>query len=76
MKCNELTEGLNRLTPLTELIQISLEGNKISDFEELRPLAGFKDLLCVDLAGNPISADENYAKTVFVMLPWLEGSGE
>ncbi|CAG9311816.1 unnamed protein product [Blepharisma stoltei] len=69
---NNIKNGLENLTQLTELIQLSLAGNQILSFEDLKPLAKLPKLLCLELFGCPIAEVEDYSKSIFELMPGLQ----
>lgn len=69
---NHLKSGLEPLSNLNELMQISLAGNQISTIEDLRPLANLPNLLSLDLYGCPVTDIEGYRDRVFEMIASLQ----
>ena len=64
-------EHLAHLTALSSLQSLSLANNKISDFNQLKPLTQISNLVQLDLSECPISEKPDYRKTVFSMLEKL-----
>jgi len=68
---NRITSSLQGLTGCPKLANLSLSGNKIKDFDALKPLKDLPSLKSVDLFNCEVTSDENYRDKVFAMLPQI-----
>ncbi|XP_052870394.1 acidic leucine-rich nuclear phosphoprotein 32 family member A isoform X1 [Anopheles cruzii] len=68
---NRISNGLNHLTKSSKLTHLNLSGNRIADFEELRPLKDLENLECLDLFNNQVTLTENYRDKMFTLIPSL-----
>ena len=62
---------MNDLPEFPELVSLSLGGNKISKFEDLKSLEKFENLCELDLTGCEIMTCENYREKIFKVFPNL-----
>ncbi|XP_070494852.1 acidic leucine-rich nuclear phosphoprotein 32 family member A isoform X1 [Chironomus tepperi] len=69
---NRISNGLNHLLTSPKLTSLNLSGNKIKDFEELKPLATLEKLETLDLFNNDVTSTENYRNNVFRLIPSLK----
>lgn len=69
---NRISNALNHLLTSPKLTSLNLSGNKIKDFEELRPLASLEKLEVLDLFNNEVTVAENYRNNVFRLIPSLK----
>lgn len=69
---NRISSGLNHLLTSPKLTSLNLSGNKIKDFEELKPLASLEKLETLDLFNNEVTTSENYRNNVFQLIPSLK----
>lgn len=69
---NRISNGLNHLLTSPKLTSLNLSGNKIKDFEELKPLASLEKLEVLDLFNNDVTSAENYRNNVFRLIPSLK----
>jgi len=46
--------------------------NEISEFEDIAPLSGLKELTHLDLSSTPLSEKDDYRTKIFALLPTLE----
>lgn len=52
-------------------MSLNLSGNKIKDFEELKPLSSLEKLEVLDLFNNDVTSSDDYRIQVFKLLPSL-----
>ncbi|CAO1316729.1 unnamed protein product, partial [Diamesa hyperborea] len=69
---NRISNALNNLLTSPKLTSLNLSGNKIKDFDELKPLASLEKLEILDLFNNEVTMAENYRGNVFKLLPSLK----
>lgn len=69
---DRIASGLNNLSGSPKLTNLNLSGNKIKDFEELKPLTEFSNLTTLDLFNNELTATENYKQKIFELIPSLK----
>ncbi|KAG5677199.1 hypothetical protein PVAND_006978 [Polypedilum vanderplanki] len=69
---NRISNGLNHLLTSPKLTSLNLSGNKIKDFDELKPLASLEKLEILDLFNNEVTSVENYRNNVFQLIPSLK----
>lgn len=69
---NRISNGLNHLLTSPKLTSLNLSGNKIKDFDELKPLASLEKLEILDLFNNEVTSAENYRNNVFRLIPSLK----
>lgn len=69
---NRISNGLNNLLSSPKLAILNLSGNKIKDFEELKPLCKLENLEILDLFNNEVTQIENYRDSVFSLIPSLK----
>jgi acidic leucine-rich nuclear phosphoprotein 32 family member A/C/D len=55
-----------------KLASLNLSGNKIKDFDELKPLTSLEKLEILDLFNNDVTGAENYRGSVFRLIPSLK----
>lgn len=67
-----ISNALNNLLTSPKLTSLNLSGNKIKDFDELKPLASLEKLEILDLFNNEVTMAENYRGNVFKLLPSLK----
>ena len=65
-------DALSSLAPITELQSLSLGGNPIKNFDDLKGLSKLTKLIQLDLFGCPLSEDPKYRDKVFAMFPNLQ----
>lgn len=63
---------MNHITTSSKLTSLNLSGNKIKDFEELKPLSSLEKLEILDLFNNEVTQADNYRNNVFQMIPSLK----
>ncbi|CRL03685.1 CLUMA_CG016234, isoform A [Clunio marinus] len=69
---NRISNGLNHLLTSPKLTSLNLSGNKIKDFDELKPLASMEKLEVLDLFNNEVTTAENYRNNVLQLIPSLK----
>lgn len=69
---NRISSGLSHLLTSPKLTSLNLSGNKIKDFDELKPLASMEKLEILDLFNNEVTSAENYRSNVFRLIPSLK----
>ncbi|XP_055533499.1 acidic leucine-rich nuclear phosphoprotein 32 family member A isoform X1 [Wyeomyia smithii] len=69
---NRISNGLNNLTGSPKLTHLNLSGNRIKEFEELKPLKEFENLEVLDLFNNEITTTEEYRDKIFALIPSLK----
>jgi acidic leucine-rich nuclear phosphoprotein 32 family protein A/C/D len=69
---NRISNGLNHLLTSPKLTSLNLSGNKIKDFDELKPLATLEKLETLDLFNNDVTSTENYRNNVFRLIQSLK----
>ncbi|CAG9313819.1 unnamed protein product [Blepharisma stoltei] len=69
---NKIKGGLENLSHLTQLYQLSLAGNQIAKFDDLAPLTNLENLISLDLFGCPVAELPDFNTKVQEMLPNLE----
>lgn len=67
-----ISNGLSNLLSSPKLTILNLSGNKIKDFEELKPLLKLENLEILDLFNNDVTQIENYRENVFNLIPSLK----
>lgn len=67
-----ISNGLNHLLTSPKLTSLNLSGNKIKDFDELKPLASLEKLEILDLFNNEVTSAESYRNNVFRLIPSLK----
>jgi hypothetical protein len=72
LSMNRISEGLDNLSLCTELLQLNLSSNLISDIDSLRPLANLPNLLSLELADNSVTDIEDYREKVFELCSSIE----
>lgn len=63
---------MNHLLTSPKLTILNLSGNKIKDFDELKPLSSMEKLEILDLFNNEVTSAENYRNNVFRLIPSLK----
>lgn len=69
---NRISSGLNHLLTSPKLTSLNLSGNKIKDFDELKPLKSLEKLEVLDLFNNEVTSSENYRNNIFELIPSLK----
>lgn len=69
---NRISNGLSNLTGSPKLTNLNLSGNRIKEFEELKPLKELANLEVLDLFNNEITSKENYRDEIFELIPSLQ----
>lgn len=69
---SRISNGLNHLLTSPKLTILNLSGNKIKDFDELKPLSSMEKLEILDLFNNEVTSAENYRNNVFRLIPSLK----
>jgi Leucine-rich repeat (LRR) protein len=70
---NELgSDALVSLTTLKNLINLTLDNNKIESLDKFALLKDLENLKQVNLSGNPVAETEGYREKLFELLPQLE----
>jgi len=69
---NRISSGLSHLLTSPKLTILNLSGNKIKDFDELKPLSSMEKLEILDLFNNEVTSAENYRNNVFRLIPSLK----
>uniref|UniRef100_A0A2M3Z819 Putative microtubule binding protein n=1 Tax=Anopheles braziliensis TaxID=58242 RepID=A0A2M3Z819_9DIPT len=69
---NRISNSLNQLIGSPKLTHLNLSGNRIKDFDELKPLQNLGNLEVLDLFNNQVTLVENYRDKIFQLLPSLK----
>lgn len=69
---NRISNGLSHLTGSPKLTHLNLSGNRIKDFEELKPLKELVNLEVLDLFNNEVTTTEEYRDKIFELIPSLK----
>uniref|UniRef100_A0A2M4BW69 Putative microtubule binding protein n=1 Tax=Anopheles marajoara TaxID=58244 RepID=A0A2M4BW69_9DIPT len=69
---NRISNSLSHLTGSSKLTHLNLSGNRIKDFDELKPLQNLANLEVLDLFNNQVTLVENYRDKIFQLLPSLK----
>ncbi|XP_050092794.1 acidic leucine-rich nuclear phosphoprotein 32 family member A isoform X2 [Anopheles aquasalis] len=69
---NRISNSLSHLTGSPKLTHLNLSGNRIKDFDELKPLQNLGNLEVLDLFNNQVTLVENYRDKIFQLLPSLK----
>jgi acidic leucine-rich nuclear phosphoprotein 32 family member A/C/D len=69
---SRISNGLNHIITSSKLTSLNLSGNKIKDFDELKPLSSLDKLEILDLFNNEVTQAENYRTNVFELIPSLK----
>lgn len=69
---NRISNGISHLTGSPKLTHLNLSGNRIKDFDELKPLKELENLEVLDLFNNEVTATENYRDKIFELIPSLK----
>ncbi len=69
---NRISNGLNHLVTSPKLAILNLSGNKIKEFDELKPLSSLENLDILDLFNNEVTQIDNYRSKVFALIPSLK----
>ncbi|XP_049542024.1 acidic leucine-rich nuclear phosphoprotein 32 family member A isoform X2 [Anopheles darlingi] len=69
---NRISNSLSHLVGSPKLTHLNLSGNRIKDFDELKPLQNLENLEVLDLFNNQVTLVENYRDKIFQLLPSLK----
>lgn len=69
---NRISTGLSNLTGSPQLTHLNLSGNRIKEFDEVKPLKEFKNLEVLDLFNNEITTTMEYRDKIFELIPSLK----
>lgn len=69
---NRISNGVSHLAGSPKLTHLNLSGNRIKDFDELKPLKELENLEVLDLFNNEVTATENYRDKIFELIPSLK----
>ncbi|XP_058829844.1 acidic leucine-rich nuclear phosphoprotein 32 family member A isoform X1 [Topomyia yanbarensis] len=69
---NRISNGVSHLTGSPKLTHLNLSGNRIKDFEELKPLKELENLEVLDLFNNEVTTTEDYRDKIFELIPSLK----
>jgi hypothetical protein len=70
LSCNQLT-SLQVLSHCSNLRELFLRKNQVTDLAQLQPLQQLKNLTVLWLSGNPVEQETDYRATVIQMFPQL-----
>jgi hypothetical protein len=68
--CNQLT-SLQVLSHCSNLQELFLRKNQVTEFTQLQPLQQLKNLTVLWLSGNPVEQETDYRATVIQLFPQL-----
>ena len=73
MTDNSIADNLGSLTVLTNLKDLDLSGNRITDLAQLEPLTELQQLNSIDISGCPVEIKDSVSvrKSIFEMLAVL-----
>lgn len=69
---NRVSSGMSHLAGSPKLTHLNLCGNRIKEFDELKPLKELKNLEVLDLFNNEVTMTENYRDKIFELIPSLK----
>ncbi|XP_065079339.1 acidic leucine-rich nuclear phosphoprotein 32 family member A isoform X2 [Ochlerotatus camptorhynchus] len=69
---NRISNALSHLTGSPKLTHLNMSGNRIKDFEELKPLKDLENLEVLDLFNNEVTMTQNYREKIFELIPSLK----
>lgn len=69
---NRISNGISHLTGSPKLTNLNLSGNRIKDFDELKPLKELENLEVLDLFNNEVTVTESYRDKIFELIPSLK----
>lgn len=69
---NRISNALSHLTGSPKLTHLNLSGNRIKDFDELKPLKDLQNLEVLDLFNNEVTMTPNYREKIFELIPSLK----
>lgn len=69
---NRISNALSHLTGSPKLTHLNLSGNRIKDFDELKPLKDLANLEVLDLFNNEVTMTQNYREKIFELIPSLK----
>lgn len=69
---NRISNTLSHLTGSPKLTHLNLSGNRIKDFEELKPLKDLENLEVLDLFNNEVTMMQHYREEIFDLIPSLK----
>lgn len=69
---NRISGGLEFLSGCPSISNLNLSGNKIREFEQLKPLSNFKQLESLDLFNCEVTHIEGYREKMFNLVPSLK----
>lgn len=69
---NRISNALSHLTGSPKLTHLNLSGNRIKDFDELKPLKDLENLEVLDLFNNEVTMTQNYREKIFELIPSLK----
>lgn len=69
---NRVSSGMSHLAGSPKLTHLNLSGNRIKEFDELKPLKELKNLEVLDLFNNEVTMTENYRDKIFELIPSLK----
>lgn len=69
---NRISNALSHLTGSPKLTHLNLSGNRIKDFDELKPLKDLENLEVLDLFNNEVTMTQNYREKIFELISSLK----
>lgn len=69
---NRISNALSHLIGSPKLTHLNLSGNRIKDFDELKPLKDLQNLEVLDLFNNEVTMTQNYREKIFELIPSLK----
>ncbi|OMJ90602.1 hypothetical protein SteCoe_7000 [Stentor coeruleus] len=69
---NSIKTGLENLSGLKDLMQLSFTKNKLDSIESFRPLSTLTSLVYLDIDGCPVTQIEDYRNKIFAIIPNLQ----
>ena len=69
---NDIKGGLDKLSPLKELMQLELSNNQLGTVADFLPLVSLTSLVSLDLKNCPVTLTEDYRQSIFKIIPSLQ----